>query len=438
MQKLILILALVIFSTDAVAQPTDEEIGELATFFTLFPELRTLPRPEIVASGTRVTYSAAGASPGSAGGGVIQYDIVATDPAQVMVHQHSYGDVVGGLQPLSQGVAQGVPGLGPFWIHPSVLERAESVASPTLSVTRVDKEVAGATRTIVRFQTQTTNGRTVYEFSAASGLLTFSSISSGGGDAQLNLISTRELARPWQANATPNWAQAGSTLEYSGTITTTIDGIPAPAQAISATLTIDRSTNRWSTFDGVTMQQNLGQGMTRSVSGVAQQTGAVWLPTSARAATLPAQPQTIDTDPVTGAIVTMSQSDGQIFVTQTLPAGENTWIYDASLGVLEQQITRVQTINGFQETVLSRTGGADLAALDEQGSLPEVAAPVGGGESGGSSKSSSDGCQSVQGQPHVLILLVLVGLLPSRRIARARRLAGVGRVLSRDWHRHTA
>lgn len=426
MKETALVILLVLFCSDAVAQPTDDDIGELSTFFTLFPELRTLPKPEFLVSGTRVTYTAAGASPGSAGGGFIQYDVVATDPAQVMVHQHSYADVVVGMQPLSQGLAQGVPGLGPFWINPSVLARAEGVASPTLSVTRVEKEVAGASRRIVRFQTQTTTGRTVYEFSEQSGLLTFSSISSGAGAAQLTLVSTRALARPWEAGSTPNWARPGTALEYTGSKTTTIEGRPAPAQALSATLTITRSTNRWSIFDGVTTLQNFGEGMTRTVAGVGQQTGGVWLPTSALQAQLPAQPQTIDTDPSTGATVTVSAVDGAIFLTQTLAAGSNTWIYDSQLGVLDQQVTRVQTVNGFEETVLTRTGGADLVTLDQQGPLPAVEGPDGGtttpsGGSQGSSgeKGSSGGCSHTGASPHWLAFLLSFLASGTRRSRRS-------------------
>jgi hypothetical protein len=52
----LVIAQLALASRAASAQPSDAAIGEMASFFTLFPELRTMPAPPWVTPGTRASY----------------------------------------------------------------------------------------------------------------------------------------------------------------------------------------------------------------------------------------------------------------------------------------------------------------------------------------------------------------------------------------------
>ena len=64
---------------------------------------------------------------------------------------------------------------------------------------------------VVRFQTTTAQGRTVYEIDSASGILVFSSITSATGGGQVTLTNVRELALPWEADRAPTWVRPDAT-----------------------------------------------------------------------------------------------------------------------------------------------------------------------------------------------------------------------------------
>lgn len=434
------VLSLVlVYSTSSWAQPTDEEVGELSSFLVLFPQLRTLPRPDSVTEGLRVTYAAAGATTETGGGGLVQYDVVATDGANVFSHLHTYGDGGQGLIPFGQGISRGLPALGQFWLNPTVLANAESVASSTLSVSRIQKPVAGEQREVVRFQTETPGGRTVYEFSAASGLLTFSSIGSPSGAAQLTLTSTRGLNLPWESNAAQNWARPQARLEYSGAKTTQINESTV-RQAMSVTVMIAEATNRWSILDSITTLEGLGQSTNRTVSGAGQLVGAFWLPQGALEANLSQDPVMVDQDPETGAQTFVRRGDGVIVVQQELAAAITTWTYSDALGVLEQQRSQTLSLNSTEETVLGREGGSNLDVLNQEPPLspgpesPDSSNPNPSGEmqdpAPRNSKGPSDSCTSVRGTASSLaLMLAIMGWF---RLGRRGHLS-----TERDRHRFT-
>ncbi|MEA1053382.1 hypothetical protein U5801_26780 [Lamprobacter modestohalophilus] len=207
----------------ASAQPPDEALGEAAIFLTLFPQLRNLPAPPVIQTGLRVSYQAASAiiGGGAAGGGVVQYDVVAADGRQTLIYAINYIDNgVGQPIPTAPNALVGLPALGEFWIHPNVLVNAEAVANSNLAVTRYNKTINGATITVVRFQSQTSGGQAVWEFSTGSGLLVFYSRStflpSTGqtSETQSNLIGFRTVTLPLVPQHNPSelgtdWRRAG-------------------------------------------------------------------------------------------------------------------------------------------------------------------------------------------------------------------------------------
>lgn len=124
----LLFACLVVAPATARAAPTDADVGGM---LALFPNARTLPAPAFLVPGVRVSYStgsASGGIDGVAGGGVLQYDVVARDLRQIAACLHSYGDLGAGVFPLATGPAIGYPGVGPFWINPTVLVGAERFA----------------------------------------------------------------------------------------------------------------------------------------------------------------------------------------------------------------------------------------------------------------------------------------------------------------------
>ena len=365
----------------ATAQPSDEQIGELSTFFTLFPELRTLPTPQFLERGLRVSYSTASGGDGLGAAGVLQYDVVALDPTMVLLYQHTYGDVGAGVIPLSQTVARGAHGLGPFWINPVALVDAERFNSASLTVSRFDKEVAGTTRTVVRFQTATgMNSRTVHEFSAASGLLVFSSVGTVESGAQIVLQSTRPLSFPWVPDAAPNWARPGATLDYEGSKTTTIVGGGTIQQPLRATIAVAEATRTWSTFGQTVSLDGAVVGTQQTVSGIAQLNGSLWLPRAALAAPLPSTPTSIDVDPISGAQTFIVAENETIVLQQELSGSLNRWTFNGQSGVLEQHLLQTVGTSASEETVLTRVGGSDLDVLAELPELPEQLPRDGNGD----------------------------------------------------------
>ncbi|MBI1299693.1 hypothetical protein GC175_32615 [bacterium] len=365
------------------AQPPDEALGEAAIFLTLFPQLRALPAPPVIQPGLRVSYQGASAiiGGGGAGGGPIQYDVVAMDGVQTLVYTTSYLGISGGhLIPNPPTALVGLPALGEFWIHPSVLVNAESVANQSLSVTRYNKNVNGVIITVVRFQSQSSGGQVVWEFSTNSGLLVFYSRSTfipGTGqtsETQSTFLGFRTLPLPWNTNTlAPNWARANAEMIYTGTQSTTVAGAGTLTSNVVATVQVNTATPTWSSFLVDAFIQNIGSSSSAAVTGIGQIFGGYWLPRSALGVNV-SSPVLLDQDPITGIQVTLARAqNGNIILTQIGSALEHIAVYDAVLGSLNFSQQTIARGNSIQQTVLTRTGGSDLGALD---SLPEVTTPT--------------------------------------------------------------
>lgn len=382
------------WSTGALGQVSDGDIGSNASMLTLFPQLRSLPAPAFVVPGVRVSYASGAASGngGPAGGGAIQYDVLTSDGAHVLAYQSNYGDVGAGPVVLSSGSVRGYPGLGAFWINPSVLAQAEQFESDTLSITRVTKSLADDTQvSVVRFQTTTQNGQTATEFDSSSGVMVFDSLTAGASAAQLQLIGARTLPLPWSLGRAPGWVRPDASWGYVGTQTTVI-GTAQVINQLVVQASIVEAGARWSltrlnqTLDGA------DQGSAIAATGQGQLTGALWLPVSALQASLSEQRKLVDTDPVTGAEVFVSKdAQGAITVELALPASSTRWTYHPTLGILDHQITEAQDLASNRVLELSRTGGdAQLEALAEQAPVPDDPQP-GEGEGNSADGERPDG-----------------------------------------------
>lgn len=361
----------------AQAQPSDAELGEVAIFLTLFPQLRTLPAPVWFQPGARVTYRAISAiiGGGGAGDGLVQFDVVATGPTSFAQAVNYTDNGTGALIPLGASYSVGVPGVGQFWINPSVLVNAESVANSNLTISRTTRNINGTLVNVVRFQTDLNGARYVYEFSPTSGILVFSSISvpnpntGTSQESQLIILNLRQLQLPWTGTRAPNWVRPGVFMQYTGQRTTTIPGagsIPAPyvytTQIFSATPT-------WSLLNTTEFVNGASTGSGISITGVGQLVSPFWLPREALNTNINAQVQ-IDQDPYTGIVLTIERADnGDIIIRQLAQGFQMAHRYHRTLGSLDSFFFSVNQLTSSSVTEVSRTGGSDLVAIND---LPEL------------------------------------------------------------------
>gem|GEM_PF-1250350 len=384
MRDILTMLLLVALGTPAHAQPTDEQLGLDAHFYLiLFPELRTLPAPAWLTPGVRVTYSSL-ASVGSAGSAISQNDVVAANGREVSVFQHAYTDIGSGVVPLYQGYLQGLPGVGGFWVNPQVLVNAERVAGNGLNVSRYDKDIAGQSVAVVRFQNDTDQSRMAYEFDSATGLMTFSSFTTNNTVTQLWLQSVRGLDIPWAPSRAPGWVRTGATNVYSGGYATTLEGSGTFTQRFDLSFVIKSAGARWSIYE---RQSALGGAAPDTITGIsaeAQLIGALWLPRSALTIAVPAAGQLIDDDPHTGARTFIARDELGIVLQQQTSGSVTSWLYDPTTGVLMRYTQQQQSGIAVIAVDVSRTGGSDLAALAAQPDDPDdpPITPPGGNDPG--------------------------------------------------------
>ncbi|MDD9933357.1 MAG: hypothetical protein OXT09_07140 [Myxococcales bacterium] len=387
------------------AQVSDADIGTNEALLALFPELRTLPAPAFVAPGVRVSYvsGAATGNGGPAGGGVIQYDVLTRDASHVLAYQSNYGDVGAGVVPLGNSAVRGYPGLGAFWINTSVLVGAERFNSDSLTVTRSSKALSDGTPVnVVRFQTDTANGRVATEFDSDRGAMVFDTISSGPSAAQLELLSVRNLTLPWQPGRAPNWVRPGAALQFSGPQTTVVAGASI-TQALDVDVVIVEAGARWSLATATQRLDGVASGQGVQATGQGQLIGALWVPQTALDAELPGTPSLVDADPVTGGEVYVSRNgDGSIVLEYLLGAARLAWFYNPVLGVLDRQVVESNDLASFSTMDLARVGGdSALETLAGEPPLPDdpTESEAGSGDDDGGGSGDGDGGGDGDGSP---------------------------------------
>ena len=329
-------------------------------FLLLFPALRDAPAPAWLAAATRVTYRVESATipqvrdqPGASGAGYVQYDIVALEPDVAVATSKLYLDTADGVLPSLSFPVLGHPGVGEFWLNPDVLANAEQAATDGLSVTPLDKDTGAGTFHTVRFQYTHANAQYVWMFDVDSGLLVFFSWSIGS-DAdpnrqlgQLTLAARRQLALPWQAGRLPDWVARARRLRYSGTYATTVAGAATVSLPASATVNIQSTFERWNAYSLSTVIQGQASSVVEALTGGDQAFDGLWLSPEALAAL--ADGQTLDTDPVTGAVLTVARDPDTISLTETGQHYATRLVYASDDGRLLELIQQQQ--NGLANIV---------------------------------------------------------------------------------------
>lgn len=312
----------------SAAAPVDMS---LSPFLTLFPELKTAAAPtRWLKTGNRWTYyyQYAGVfdpdvDTPTSGNGYFQFDLVALNANRSAVSFKTYLDNgMGYLIPTPAVSSIQLPGLGEFWLAPSVLVRAEGVANPNLTVKRMPKTIGSRTYQCVRFQStrDDNSAEYVWMFEVTTGKLIYYRHRIGEltdpehQSAQIWLVHERALPLPWKSAQIRPWVASGTpwTARYAGTQKIEFSNDPSPIFLYYVTdLVRTRYQQQWCEYlvtDYLYTDQTgwVQQGSVASVTGVAQLFDAIWLPPEAIpiASAWPLNRFVkLDTDPITKAVV---------------------------------------------------------------------------------------------------------------------------------------
>lgn len=345
------------------ASPAEQPFGDdpLNPFPALFPELAELPAPAWLKEGLRVSYYGQSATigvDGSGGAGYLQHDVVAMEPALVVVSSALYLDTGGGqVLPSALFGAAFRPGYGDWWLNPAVLDDAEEVANEDLAVVRMPATIAGEAYQAIRFEYRSGDSVSVWMFEEKSGLLLYSRLTVGTVDDEQHsstetyLVNVRALNLPWQAKRAPGWVQRGGELEYDGVRSLTIAGEPSGQFSEAVSVAIESARPRWSRYAVASYFNGQPQGSSTRVCGIAQLSNALWLPAEALKASV--RRPLIDRDPVTGIETYYSRSSGVVLIEEQGPLHYFASTFDGRTGRLLQ--SHLETQIGVSTSVTELT-----------------------------------------------------------------------------------
>jgi hypothetical protein len=335
-------------------------------FLTLFPDLRDAPAPDWLQTGARVTYRVQSATipqvqdqQGAAGAGYAQYDVVAVDQGLVVANAKLYLDTTDGAAVLPSLVfpVLGLPGVGEFWLNQQALANAEQVATDELAVARMDKTIEQVTYHGVYFEYKHEDTRYAWMYDDQTGLLLFSSYAIGGeNDAtrqlgQVTFMAQRQLGLPWHDGRVPAWVARTRQLHYSGTFETAVSGAAVPGIDASADVTLQDHFAHWCAYSLSGGVQGAQRSTVARLTGGDQLFDGLWL--APEALEMLTDGQTLDTDPITGAAITVARDPRTVTLTETGQRYQTALTYDRNDGrllenVRQEQIGLATTITRLQ------------------------------------------------------------------------------------------
>jgi hypothetical protein len=335
-------------------------------FLLLFPALRAAPAPAWLTGGARVSYRVESATipqvrgqTSASGAGYAQYDLVALEDDLAVATCKLYLDSSdgAGVVPSLSFPVLGRPGVGEFWLNPQALANAEQAASDELSVTRQDRTLAGDTYHAVRFEYTHGSAQYVWMFDVDSGLLLFFSWSIGT-DAdpsrqlgQMTLAARRQLALPWQGGRLPDWVAQTPRLNYAGSYATAVSGAGTVSLPATASVTMQDTGAHWNAYRLSSAIQGQGASTVEALTGGDGVFDGLWL--APEALDVLQDGQTLDTDPVTGAVIAVSRGADTVTLTETGQRYQTRLIYAASDGRLlettqQEQIGLATTVTDLK------------------------------------------------------------------------------------------
>ena len=296
----------------------------------VLPELKTVPAPDSIRAGLRLSYSSSVASvppsfltiwpdenglvtPSASGHGYTQVDVVGLTPqvAGLNVTAWQFHLYTGPLVPVAGGQAGLVchAGGGDWWVHPQVLAKVRDVSESGLTILRMPQRIGTTTHSVLRIQRETEKARHALSYDLSTGYLVYRASTVQSGDntlaTQMFFAGTRQLALPWAGETLPAWVARGQRLRYEGTQAVTVWGSGRYSLPLSAEVEIVERSGPWCVFDQTVTLGGGGVGpdtinKATLVTGVDHLSG-LCLPV-AGLLRLEAG-QTIDVDPVTEARV---------------------------------------------------------------------------------------------------------------------------------------
>lgn len=251
MRASICLLAMVVLiSGVAQAQNLDEN-----KLLVLMPELRTMPGPEWLQEGTRVTYFLASATVpadrfyywkdykgswhkedqvGPSGAGFLQYQcVMRSDTGAVGVLDNYLQQVgTGVLAPSTLGGTVDPAGAGACWANPAALVKADRFQSNDIAVIKMPQPIGDQVYKGIRFHYVGETAVTDSVYDLDSGLLLFFQHVALSADrrstvlTQMTFVARRQVP-PLVANAAaPAWMADTHQLQYQGAVTVHLQGSP--------------------------------------------------------------------------------------------------------------------------------------------------------------------------------------------------------------------
>ncbi len=319
-----------------------------------FPEAQTMAAPAWLKEGVRATYFIAsgiiGGEAAGAGQGYSQYDVVAADKTNVaLVHSSFFEGYDGVLGAPMTNAAINAPGIGDFWINPAVLADADRLASDNFVVEQsTGQDAQGTQYQVVRFQYHDRQTLRTSEFDVETGLLilfsqTVLNRDDTRSEAQIRLVSVRQLKLPWKGKTPPTWVKKGLTLPYAGTDTNYLGGTEPLQMPVTFSISVQQANKRFASLTMNSETNGMAQNEQAYVAGVAQWDG-FWLPKEALKSK--GRSGRIDQDPITGVEVSWQRDgSGNMIINEVGPSWKAAYVYDGKDGVL-LMFQRAKNISG--------------------------------------------------------------------------------------------
>jgi len=318
-------------SSFAFAQD-DQGLDIKNPLYGAFPELASMPAPDVISEGLRATYYSATATipadryyyyvsqsgtiieadeVGPSGEGFIQFDVVGLD-GKAAIYAKMYGLQNDRIIPLGGFGSITPASCGDFWCNPGIFSKAIGLAGGPLTVVPFPLEVSGQSYQGIRFEYNDASARYVSVYDKATGLLLYyqqAIPSSDGKYMQLSIIelrSVRKIQVPWQSSPAPSWLKDGYEMTYEGQDQLAIPGTPSGTLPVSVQIQVTSVENNAGLARLIKYLQGAFNSAASVVSGSSQLTDALWLPAEAIASL---KVGLLDQDPITGIDTSVAYND---------------------------------------------------------------------------------------------------------------------------------
>jgi hypothetical protein len=295
---------------------------------------------------------------GGGGEGFAQLDIVAVGKTAVAVQGAMYL-IAQPTQPptllkfLDNGFIGAAAGPADYWVHPKLLADATQMHSPKFFVLKGNYNLEGKPIPSLCIVTREPDFYSSQAYDLKTGLLISSTINSRGKLAAvklpgedavrgnksittLRLISVRQLKGPGVDGKNPDWVARIKRMQYAGTVTVQIPGVPPVQGPAQLDVAIGKRGTNWARYT-TDLQFNIG-GMPQRAPGdgvVSLRGGSFWVDPVAFAKVEAGQ--VLDEDPVTRIKTSIGQVDrgNRFTVLVQGPGVASESMYDARTGMLQ-------------------------------------------------------------------------------------------------------